>query len=244
MSITSSSSARSRRAASSIRTEGTPCGHDRHHAAEDCIHHRLAIDPGDAGNRGHGVGGAGPLAHAGERVEAFTGPLWLAILTVADLLAPIDLEWMAVLLGIFFSAIGLGFATAGAVQFWRSDDHDDIFFVPAGALVLLGLFPVWLYVTSGMETGLAFGWLGVWRKVWWDNSVLRRFRAGRFVLQLRGRDASVRYLHGVGIDVAADGPRAVQLDGDEFGEAIRVACRVIAGGLVVTVPKGHDTSQL
>ena len=54
----------------------------------------------------------------------------------------------------------------------------------------------------------------------------------------------MRYLHGVGIDVAADGPRAVQLDGDEFGEAIRVACRVVAGGLVVTVPKGHDTSHL
>lgn len=89
-----------------------------------------------------------------------------------------------------------------------------------------------------------FGWLGVWRKVWWDNTVLRRFRAGRFVLQRRGRDASVRYLHGPGIEVAADGSRAVQLDGDEFGEATRVRCRVLAGGLVVTVPKGHDTTRL
>ena len=33
-----------------------------------------------------------------------------------------------------------------------------------------------------------FGWLGVWRKIWWDNSVLRRFRAGRRVLERR-RDA-------------------------------------------------------
>ena len=89
-----------------------------------------------------------------------------------------------------------------------------------------------------------FGWLGVWRKVWWDNSVLRRFRAGRLVLQRRGRDASVRYLRGGGIEVAAERPIAVQLDGDEFGEAVRVRCRVDPGGLVVTVPKGHDTSAL
>ena len=89
-----------------------------------------------------------------------------------------------------------------------------------------------------------FGWLGVWRKVWWDNSVLRRFRAGRFVLQRQGRDASVRYLRGGGIEVAAERPIAVQLDGDEFGEATRVRCRVVPGGLVVTVPKGHDTSAL
>lgn len=87
-----------------------------------------------------------------------------------------------------------------------------------------------------------FGWLGVWRKVWWDNSVLRRFRAGRLVLQRRGRDASVRYLRGGGIEVAAEKPIAVQLDGDEFGEATRVACRVVPSGLVVTLPNGHDTS--
>lgn len=95
-----------------------------------------------------------------------------------------------------------------------------------------------------IQPGGWFGWLGVWRKVWWDNSVLRRFRAGRYVLQRRGRDASVRYLHGAGIDVAADGPRAVQLDGDEFGKATRVECRVLPGALVVTVPKGHDTTGL
>jgi diacylglycerol kinase family enzyme len=33
----------------------------------------------------------------------------------------------------------------------------------------------------------AFGWLAVWRRVAWDNSVLRRFRAGRRILRLRTR---------------------------------------------------------
>ncbi|MFV0319533.1 MAG: diacylglycerol/lipid kinase family protein [Microbacterium sp.] len=89
-----------------------------------------------------------------------------------------------------------------------------------------------------------FGWLGVWRKVWWDNSVLRRFRAGRRVLQYRGRAASVRYRHGSSIEVAAEWPSAVQLDGDEFGKATRVRCRLEPGGLRVTVPHGHDTSRL
>ena len=39
-----------------------------------------------------------------------------------------------------------------------------------------------------------FGWLLVWRRVAWDNSVLRRFRAGRQVLALRTKDNSVRVL--------------------------------------------------
>ncbi|MFT4221223.1 MAG: diacylglycerol kinase family protein [Microbacterium sp.] len=89
-----------------------------------------------------------------------------------------------------------------------------------------------------------FGWLGVWRKVWWDNSVLRRFRAGRLVLQRRGRDTSVHYMRGTGIELAAETPHPVQLDGDEFGEAKRLRCRLVADGLVVTVPRGHGTARL
>ena len=47
-----------------------------------------------------------------------------------------------------------------------------------------------------------FGWLLVWRRVAWDNSVLRRFRAGRQVLALRTKDNSVRYSRGPGVEVA------------------------------------------
>ncbi len=89
-----------------------------------------------------------------------------------------------------------------------------------------------------------FGWIFVWRRVAWDNSVLRRFRAGRRVLSLRTRDNSVRYFRGFGVDVAAQGPQPVQLDGDEFGEAVHVATHVAPGDLVVTVPKGHRRSTL
>ncbi|MFS0866362.1 diacylglycerol kinase family protein [Microbacterium sp. 179-B 1A2 NHS] len=83
------------------------------------------------------------------------------------------------------------------------------------------------------------GWLAVWRRLAWDNSVLRRFRAGRRILALRTADNAVRYTKGEGIDLMAQEPRPVQLDGDEFGEATHVKVRVAAGGLTVAVPRGH-----
>jgi diacylglycerol kinase family enzyme len=89
-----------------------------------------------------------------------------------------------------------------------------------------------------------FGWLFVWRRVAWDNSFLRRFRAGRQILALRTRDNAVVYSRGSGIDVAAIEPKPVQLDGDEFGEATRITTRVGAGDLLIAVPSGHDTSLI
>ncbi|OZD56610.1 sphingosine kinase [Rhodococcus sp. 06-1477-1B] len=88
-----------------------------------------------------------------------------------------------------------------------------------------------------------FGWLGVWRKIWWDNSVLRKFRAGRRVLERR-KDSSVRYLRGTGIELATAPAQPIELDGDEFGEATRIYTRIVAGGLAVALPKDHDTSSL
>ncbi|WP_375136079.1 diacylglycerol/lipid kinase family protein, partial [Microbacterium sp. HMWF026] len=87
------------------------------------------------------------------------------------------------------------------------------------------------------------GWLGVWRSIVWDNSVLRKFRAGRRVLERR-KDSSVRYLRGTGIELATSPAQPIELDGDEFGEATRIYTSIIAGGLIVALPKGHDTSSI
>ena len=81
-----------------------------------------------------------------------------------------------------------------------------------------------------------FGWLAVWRRVWWDNSVLSRTRSGRRRADAR-TDSSVRYLRGAAIEAAVDAAQPVQLDGDEFGEAVHIRCRVVAGGLLVALPK-------
>ncbi len=87
------------------------------------------------------------------------------------------------------------------------------------------------------------GWVGVWRKIWWDNSVLRRFRAGRRVLERR-KDSSVRYLRGEGIELATSPAQPIELDGDEFGEATRIYTRIVEGGLAIALPADHDTSSL
>jgi len=90
----------------------------------------------------------------------------------------------------------------------------------------------------------AFGWLAVWRRVAWDNSVLRRFRAGRRILRLRTRDNSIRYARGTGIQIAAGAATPVQLDGDEFGEATAIDVRIHAGALRLAVPPGHSSPAL
>ncbi|WP_336646559.1 diacylglycerol/lipid kinase family protein [Microbacterium sp. USHLN186] len=87
------------------------------------------------------------------------------------------------------------------------------------------------------------GWLGIWRKVWWDNSVLRRTRAGRRVLERRDRDTSIRYLRGATAEAAMVAPTSIELDGDELGTAVRMVCRVERGGLRIALPAGHDTSR-
>lgn len=95
-----------------------------------------------------------------------------------------------------------------------------------------GLLDVVVFQPKG-----ALGWLLVWRRVAWDNSFLRRFRAGRRALSLRTKDSAVRYTKGKGLDVAAETPHHVQLDGDEFGEAKRVSCRLEHQALIVTIPR-------
>lgn len=88
------------------------------------------------------------------------------------------------------------------------------------------------------------GWLNVWRKIWWDNSVLRRTRVGRKALQHRGRNAAVHYFRGIAAETATTTPTPIQIDGDEFGEAVRMVCRVDAGALLLALPAGHPTARL
>lgn len=117
--------------------------------------------------------------------------------------------------------------------------------LPAGIALIPGasIADGTLDVAVIQPTGV-FGWLGVWRKIWWDNSVLRRFRAGRRVLERRGRDASVHYFTGTSAEAGAARPTPIELDGDEFGEAVRIRCRVDPGALLLALPAGHPVGAL
>jgi len=102
--------------------------------------------------------GHGPVFNTGQRVEAFTSPLWLAVLTVFDVLTPIRIEWLSVLLGTAGTAGGLGCAMAASRRLWGGDPDEKL--LPAGALLVLVVAPFWYFATSGLEGGLTFAWLG------------------------------------------------------------------------------------
>ena len=110
--------------------------------------------------------GHGPVFNIGERVEAGTSPLWIALLTLLRLpLWFVDAAWVAVLVGIALSLLGLALAIAGARRWWASvgpPGHPAV--LPAGALALVALPPMWDFASSGLETGLSFAWLGA---CWW-----------------------------------------------------------------------------
>jgi diacylglycerol kinase family enzyme len=111
--------------------------------------------------------------------------------------------------------------------------------LPAGIdLVPDGLVDDGLLDVALIEARGPFGWLAVWRKLWWHNSVLAKSRMGRKVVA-RAHNQAIRYLVGAEAEAASPEPQPVELDGDEFGVAARIRGRVDRGGLLVAAPAGH-----
>jgi len=135
--------------------------------------------------------GHGPVFNAGERVEAFTSPLWVAVLSVADLVAPVRLEWIAVGLGIVCSVLGGALAIAGAARLTRLDAPRG-FLVPVGIVVFAAVLPVWYFETSGLETGLVFAWLGACTWILANWAQREEGRLSRFGLAVIGLGWLVR----------------------------------------------------
>jgi arabinofuranosyltransferase len=102
--------------------------------------------------------GHGPVFNVGERVEAATSPLWVAVLTVADVVLPFRLEWIAVLTGIVLTLAGLTMLGLGAARLHRRTPNDVL--VPAGTVVLIAIAPAWKFASSGLENGLTLAWIG------------------------------------------------------------------------------------
>ncbi|WP_460535006.1 diacylglycerol/lipid kinase family protein [Humibacter ginsengiterrae] len=85
-----------------------------------------------------------------------------------------------------------------------------------------------------------FGWLAIWRKVTWENRVLRRSAFGRQIIRFTGSDKAsmLSYLRGSSIHVEVEGAEPVELDGDGFGDVVGAHFWADAGALVVRVPAG------
>jgi Sphingosine kinase and enzymes related to eukaryotic diacylglycerol kinase len=84
-----------------------------------------------------------------------------------------------------------------------------------------------------------FGWLMIWRKITWENRVLRRSAFGRQLIKFTGSDKSgmLTYLRGPGVQVTVDDVQPVELDGDEFGHVVGIHMWADPGALVVRVPR-------
>jgi arabinofuranosyltransferase len=98
--------------------------------------------------------------NAGERVEVFTSPAWVAVLWLFSSLLPgVALEWVAVGAGILAAAFGFLASARGAWLLWCGAGRRGVA-VPVGLLVLVAVRPVWDFATSGLDIALCFAWLG------------------------------------------------------------------------------------
>ena len=145
------------------------------------------------------LAGHGPLLNAGERVEVFSNPLWVAVLTVLGAVVPGDpartLPWLAVALGLTLSLVGLAAPSLAAARRAHPTEMRDLA-LPLGGLVVVALAPFHDFATSGLETGMSFAWLGLtWTLV--DPRDPRPPRTLR-------RHAAVAVLTGLGVLVRPD----------------------------------------
>ena len=137
--------------------------------------HRWASDDAyiDVRVVGNLLAGHGPVYNVGERVEVFTNPIWVGILAIVrGTLGMLPTAWWAVLLGLVSTAGGVALMVMGSARL--AHRRGAALVIPAGMLCLVCLDAMWDFATSGLETGLIFGWLGL---LWW--LFVRRLETGR-----------------------------------------------------------------
>ena len=109
--------------------------------------------------------GHGPVFNVGQRVEVYTDPLWVASLSLVAAVVPfISLEWWSVLLGLLGTGVGFFYATSAMRRLSRKEASEGRLAVPAGLLMVSCVAVMWDFATSGLETGMIFGWIGI---SWW-----------------------------------------------------------------------------
>ena len=87
------------------------------------------------------------------------------------------------------------------------------------------------------------GWFKIWRRVTWQNGVLRRTSVGRRIIELTSTEGerAMTTLVGSDIRIVPDTPQEFELDGNELGPVRSVFARTDARALLVRVPAGQGS---
>ncbi|MBC7442999.1 MAG: NAD(+)/NADH kinase [Ramlibacter sp.] len=85
-----------------------------------------------------------------------------------------------------------------------------------------------------------FGWLAIWRRVTWENGVLRRSAAGRRIIERTesNRERVMTTLRGADIRIVAEQPQDFEIDGESLGPVRSVHLRADPASLIVRLPAG------
>ena len=109
------------------------------------------------------LAGNGPVYSPFERAESSTSTLWVWLVAACGSLLSGNLAQIAVAAGGVLAVAGFAVAVDAARRCQRASGATGVL-VPAGALVILAVFPFWDFATSGLETGLSIAWLAA---SWW-----------------------------------------------------------------------------
>jgi arabinofuranosyltransferase len=120
------------------------------------------------------LAGNGPVFNQGERVEANTSVVWTYLVYVGSwLTSPMRLEYVALLLALGLSLLGLALLMLGTGRlFAPSLLGRRAIMLPTGALVYVAVPPSRDFATSGLESGLVMAYLGLlwWMLVCWSQA--------------------------------------------------------------------------
>lgn len=83
-----------------------------------------------------------------------------------------------------------------------------------------------------------FGWLKIWRRVGWENGVLRHSKTGRRMIEAteETNERTMETLQSADIRITVESPQPFELDGDEFGSVRALFLRADPRALIVRVP--------
>ena len=82
------------------------------------------------------------------------------------------------------------------------------------------------------------GWLKIWRRVGWENGVLRRSKTGRRLIEVTAasNERTMKTLRSPDIRITVDKPQPFEIDGDEVGLVRALFLRADPRALIVRVP--------